>query len=79
MTCHDLRGGDSGSGGNALFVVLASDGLFDVMSNEEVAQFVTRSVQHSTAQHSTSQPVHRIAVLAACRSACCTESLSENR
>jgi serine/threonine protein phosphatase PrpC len=38
VLCHDLRADE-----DAVFVVLASDGLWDVMSNEEVAHFVTRS------------------------------------
>jgi len=42
VLCHDLRSDD-----DAMFVVLASDGLFDVMSNEEVARFVSRECQRS--------------------------------
>lgn len=37
VTRHDLRGDPE-----AMFVVLASDGLFDVMSSLEVAQFLVR-------------------------------------
>lgn len=46
VTSHDLDSDE-----DAMFVVLATDGLFDVMSNEEVAKFLTRDCHGTEFKH----------------------------
>ena len=54
VRARDNGDGSGGGGGGDLFLVLACDGVWDVMTNDEVGRFVVRGVEEFTAMNGVS-------------------------
>jgi serine/threonine protein phosphatase PrpC len=48
---------------SAAYLILACDGVWDVMNNEQVANFVSKRVSHTSLQHIASQLLDECLIL----------------